>query len=195
MKIAEATPGRLAAGLALGLMLLVAAGQFYLGRSVQTFGDAAAARTALASVGALAEAIESAGLESPELPTAVERYDAANGAVESIRVIHLKQRRLVASTAPGDIDDRAAPRRLQRDEKPLFDLGQTLRANVESNAQEGRKWKEEVSIETAADRAADDESEETAADEADETADADAAPAKGPGGDAMDADSTLYLAA
>ncbi|MEM9468213.1 MAG: ABC transporter permease subunit [Actinomycetota bacterium] len=191
MKFAEATPARLAAGLALGLLLLVAAGQFYLGRSVQTFGDAAAARTALVSVGALSEAIESSGLESPELPTAVERYDSANDAVESIRVIHLKQRRLVASTAPEDAGDRAAPRRLKRDEKPYFDLGQSLRANVESNEQEGRKWKEEISIETAADRRAEQEADDDAGGET-----VDAGPSEvAAGGDPAEIDTSLYLAA
>ncbi|MEM8996474.1 MAG: sugar ABC transporter permease [Acidobacteriota bacterium] len=113
--------------------------------------------------------------------------------MDKVRVIHLKQRRLVASTAPEDAGDKAAPRRLQRDEKPLFDLGQSLRANVESNAQEGRKWKEEISIETAADRAAEEAAEEAGEDGADGAADARASDAGGAG--AAEVDSTLYLAA
>ncbi|MBP7149125.1 MAG: sugar ABC transporter permease [Acidobacteria bacterium] len=45
---------------------------------------------------------------------------------------------LEASTAPEDAGARAAPRRLEREEKPLYDLGQELRAAVEENRAEGR---------------------------------------------------------
>ena len=193
MKIAEATPMRLAVGLALGLLLLAAAGQLYLARSVQSFGDAAAARTALVSLGALAEAVESAGLDSEDLQAKVARYDDANDSVSSIKVIDLKKRRLLASTSPDDVDGKAAPRRLARPEKPLFDLGQSLRANVESNEQEGRKWKEEVSIETAADRADDSDEEESS--EAEEAVTPAARAAAAAESAEKPEDNVLYLAA
>ncbi|MCG8459127.1 MAG: sugar ABC transporter permease, partial [Holophagales bacterium] len=186
MKIADATPGRLTAGVALGLLVAALAVQTYLARTVSTFGDAASARTALVSLGALADAIEAAGLDSPELQSSIESYDKSNEAVSSIRVIHLRERRLLASTAPDDVGDRAAPRRLARPEKAIWDLGQSLRANSEANADEGRKWKEEVSVETAADRQA--EGDDSEGDPAPEES------AQDPAASEVD-DSVLYLAA
>ena len=46
--------------------------------------------------------------------------------------------------------DKAAPRRLLREEKPLFDLGQRLRAAVLTNQEEGVSRKNEIEISSAA---------------------------------------------
>jgi arabinogalactan oligomer / maltooligosaccharide transport system permease protein len=70
------------------------------------------------------------------------------------RVVRLSGSRLLASTASGDRDDSAAPRRLSRDEKWLFDLGQALRAAVETNVSEGVFRRRQVHIELLGDERA-----------------------------------------
>lgn len=60
---------------------------------------------------------------------AVAGFAAAHPEVTTIRVVDLGDRRLEASTVAGE----SAPRQLTLDEKPLFDLGQKLRAAVEGN--------------------------------------------------------------
>jgi arabinogalactan oligomer / maltooligosaccharide transport system permease protein len=67
---------------------------------------------------------------------------------DHFRVVRLSGSRLLASTAPADRDAAAPPRRLSRDEKWLFDLGQALRAAVETNVSEGVSRRRQVSIET-----------------------------------------------
>jgi arabinogalactan oligomer/maltooligosaccharide transport system permease protein len=53
---------------------------------------------------------------------------------------------LEASTDPQDVGDRAAPRRLSREEKPLFDRGQRLRGSVMGN-REGVASRPEIEVE------------------------------------------------
>jgi len=53
-----------------------------------------------------------------------------------IRVVRLGGARLLASTHPADLKG-DLPRRLTRDEKWLFDLGQELRAAADTNRAEG----------------------------------------------------------
>lgn|GEM_PF-126587 len=65
--------------------------------------------------------------------TAVERFAAAHPGIKSIRVVTFDGLLLEASTAPADTGTKAAPRKLERDEKPLYDLGQKLRAAVTEN--------------------------------------------------------------
>ncbi len=63
------------------------------------------------------------------------RFAAAHPEIAAIRVVEFEGILLAASTAPADRGTKAAPRRLAREEKPLYDLGQTLRAAVEGNRQ------------------------------------------------------------
>jgi arabinogalactan oligomer / maltooligosaccharide transport system permease protein len=63
------------------------------------------------------------------------------------RVVRLSGSRLLASTAPADLAQAPAPRRLSRDEKWLFDLAQSLRAAVETNVSEGVFRRRQVRIE------------------------------------------------
>ncbi len=53
---------------------------------------------------------------------------------------------LEASTAPGETGEKAAPRRLSREEKPLYDRGQKLRGAVAGN-REGGATKPELEVE------------------------------------------------
>jgi arabinogalactan oligomer/maltooligosaccharide transport system permease protein len=66
---------------------------------------------------------------------AVAAFAAAHPEVGAVRVVQFDGIRLVASTDPADQGAKIAPRPLARDEKPLYDLGQRLRAAVEANAQ------------------------------------------------------------
>ncbi|HEX6900652.1 MAG TPA: sugar ABC transporter permease [Thermoanaerobaculia bacterium] len=79
----------------------------------------------------------------------VARFAQEHPDVRAIRVVKLDDRMLEASTAPEDAGDKAAPRALTLDEKPLFDLGQKLRAAVQGNREgaEGAARSPEISIE------------------------------------------------
>jgi arabinogalactan oligomer/maltooligosaccharide transport system permease protein len=67
---------------------------------------------------------------------AVAAFAKSHPQVRAIRVVRFDGILLEASTAPEDTGDRAAPRRLERDEKPLYDQGQSLRAAVQANREE-----------------------------------------------------------
>jgi arabinogalactan oligomer/maltooligosaccharide transport system permease protein len=68
------------------------------------------------------------------------------------RVLLLQGISLEASTSPKDAGEAGAPRRLARDEKPLFDQAQRLRAAVASN-REGGASKPEIEVEGVLGRA------------------------------------------
>ena len=55
---------------------------------------------------------------------------------------------LTASTSPADTGDKAAPRHLDREEKDLYDRGQSLRSAVQGNREgaEGAARQDEISI-------------------------------------------------
>src|SRR5882724_899313 len=63
----------------------------------------------------------------------VTSFAEVHPATRAIRVLDLAERRLLASTAAADQGAQAAPRRLRMEEKPLYDLGNRLRAAVEGN--------------------------------------------------------------
>jgi arabinogalactan oligomer/maltooligosaccharide transport system permease protein len=82
---------------------------------------------------------------------AVSRFAESHPDVQSIRVITFEGIRLEASSDPADTGTKAAPRHLDRDEKPLYDLGQKLRAaiseNQENAAQGQATFNEELNVE------------------------------------------------
>jgi arabinogalactan oligomer / maltooligosaccharide transport system permease protein len=81
---------------------------------------------------------------------AVAAFAEAHPQITAIRVVNFGGSLLEASTAPADEGERAAPRRLSPalNEKPLYDLGQSLRSAVVSNRQgaEGAARGEEIAI-------------------------------------------------
>jgi arabinogalactan oligomer / maltooligosaccharide transport system permease protein len=87
--------------------------------------------------------------EGAKVRRAVARFAAEHPEATAIRVVKLESRQLEASTAPADRGDKAAPRTLVLDEKPVYDLGQKLRAAVEANRQgaEGAARAPEIAIE------------------------------------------------
>jgi arabinogalactan oligomer/maltooligosaccharide transport system permease protein len=127
------TPRRLASGLALGLLVAVGAASWGAARASLKAERGLEAEDAEALARELAESVERTGLEPEAAARAVSRFTELHPGTAAVRVIDLPGKRLVASTAPDDTAERAAPRRLTFDEKPLFDLGQELRAAVETN--------------------------------------------------------------
>jgi arabinogalactan oligomer / maltooligosaccharide transport system permease protein len=88
-----------------------------------------------------------AGVDGESVRRAVARFAREHPEVAAIRVIEGRQ--LVASTAPEDRREQAAPRTLVLAEKPVFDLGQKLRAAVEGNREgaEGAARAPEIAVE------------------------------------------------
>ncbi|RPH54803.1 hypothetical protein EHM82_06330, partial [bacterium] len=88
--------------------------------------------------------------EGERVRRAVRAFAEAHPGINAIRVVNFSGSLLEASTAPEDAGERAAPRRLSPalNEKPLFDLGQSLRSAVVSNRQgaEGGARGQEISI-------------------------------------------------
>jgi arabinogalactan oligomer / maltooligosaccharide transport system permease protein len=79
---------------------------------------------------------------------AVARFAAGHPEIKAVRVVDFEGIQLTASTSPKDTGAKAAPRRLERDEKDVYDLGQKLRAAVQSNREgaEGAARQPEISI-------------------------------------------------
>ncbi len=148
----DITPRRLAVGLALGLLVAVGAGAWGLARSRAAQNRERDVRDAVILAAELAELTGRAGLDPEPAGRLVERFAALHPAAVTIRVIDLAAKRLVASTAAADTGETAAPRRLSLDEKPLYDVGQELRAAVEANRREGRAWKPEIQMKRQAGR-------------------------------------------
>ncbi len=105
-----------------------------------------AARSATVSLSGLTQVIEELGIESEGLQAAVVAFAERDPVLAVARVVRFQGIRLMASNAPSDVGDNEAPRKMARDEKALYDLGQSLRAAVETNVSEGRAWKQEIDI-------------------------------------------------
>jgi len=89
------------------------------------------------------------GDEGAKVRRAVARFAKEHPEVTAIRVVKFDGRQLEASTAPEDRRDKAAPRTLVLAEKPIYDLGQKLRAAVEANREgaEGAARAPEIAVE------------------------------------------------
>lgn len=114
------------------------------GQPPQETGIGAELDAAMAPEGAAAD---EAG---EKVRAAVAAFAAAHPEIATLRVVSFEGIRLDASTAPGDTGANAAPRQLAREEKDLYDLGQKLRAAVQSNRETGDEAgarAEEVAIE------------------------------------------------
>ncbi|HEX6201462.1 MAG TPA: hypothetical protein VF100_00585, partial [Thermoanaerobaculia bacterium] len=130
---AEITPRRLAAGLALALAVGVGAGWLWLIATANDQARAHAVREARVLGQQLAELVAATELDEAAVGPVVALFDELHPSAETVRVVDLENRTLVASTAPTDTGEQAAPRRLVFEEKALYDLGQELRAAVEAN--------------------------------------------------------------
>ncbi|HYG61952.1 MAG TPA: sugar ABC transporter permease [Thermoanaerobaculia bacterium] len=88
--------------------------------------------------------------EGDRVRQAVAAFAKAHPEVQAVRVVRFDGILLEASTASEDTGERAAPRRLDRDEKPLYDQGQSLRAAIEGNREEGAARAPEIAVERRA---------------------------------------------
>lgn len=102
---------------------------------------------AAASTSGIGAELDAAAVEAPEatpgdeaggkVRAAVAAFAAAHPEISAIRVVSFEGIQLDASTAPADSGANAAPRKLAREEKDLYDLGQKLRAAVQNNQETG----------------------------------------------------------
>src|SRR5512136_197903 len=117
---------------ALGLLLATALGvgltHWVLLRARAKESRTRSDRVAVVSVNALVEVVERAGISGEGVRRAVAAVARDNRMLTGIRVVVFEGLSLEASTMAGDSGESAAPRRLTRDEKPLYDQGQRLRA-------------------------------------------------------------------
>ncbi len=137
---------RFAAGLAAALVLGVGLAQWSLVRARSRETGSRAQRVGVVALSALVELAERAGGAGDGLRKAVAAVARENGSLTAIRVVAFDGLSLEASTAAADTGEKAAPRRLAREEKGIYDQGQRLRAAVETNRQEGGARKEEIEI-------------------------------------------------
>ncbi|HEY6099972.1 MAG TPA: sugar ABC transporter permease [Anaeromyxobacter sp.] len=143
---------RLAAGLAAALAVGVGLAWALLRGEVRGASEEAEERLAVVSAQALAHLALSAWDRPERLPAAVSAFQAHAPGVRAARIVSLSGARLEASTSPADAGERAAPRRLGRDEKPIYDQAQRLRAAVVQNREE-KSARPEIEIARLASRA------------------------------------------
>ena len=151
MSAIEITPRRVAAGVAVGAAVGAVLLSVYFSAAGTRAAEGAFERQALVPLRALAAVVERAG--SPAAArAAVAEGSRQERTLTALRFVSLEERTLEFSTVAADRAAGEPPRRLVRDEKPLFDLAQQLRTAVETNREEGAARVEEVAVTVLADR-------------------------------------------
>jgi arabinogalactan oligomer/maltooligosaccharide transport system permease protein len=153
------TPRAFAVGLGLaalvGTLLATGGSRELVGSAVRAGEGQLAAVTARAG----AELVERTIAGGADPATTVAAWAREQDGLRMVRVV--RDRDLVFSTAAADLATGATPRRLVRDEKPLFDLAQELRAAVDENREDidqsgavaAAAHKEEIAVEALTDGA------------------------------------------
>ncbi|MHB8800153.1 MAG: carbohydrate ABC transporter permease [Thermoanaerobaculia bacterium] len=141
---------RFGAGLLLGTLLVAGVGHGLLSTSLGETARFGEDRRAVVSLRALTDLVTGAG-DGEAIRSVVAGFAAAQPRVAATRVVLFDGISLEASTDPADAGEDAAPRRLKRDEKDLYDRGQRLRAAIETNRAEGGARKDEVEKERLSD--------------------------------------------
>ena len=108
--------------------------------------DARADRAAMIAARAAADIASSFGGEGDALRAAMAAWQKEHPNVAALRVVNVDNRSFEASSFAEDLKEGEMPRQMQRPEKPLYDLGQELRADVETNVSEGTKREDEVVV-------------------------------------------------
>ncbi|WP_395852469.1 carbohydrate ABC transporter permease [Cystobacter fuscus] len=139
--------GRVLVGLFLSLGVALFIAQGLLAKALDSVSTERADRQSFVSLRALEDLVQRAGGSGDAVRAVVETWKTQLPAGSAVRVVAFSGIRLEASTFPEDVGERAAPRRLSREEKPLYDRGQRLRAAVETNREEGGARKLEVEAE------------------------------------------------
>ena len=91
-----------------------------------------------------AEQVTASDDSAPDFAALVTGWQARFTEITALRVVRSADAQFLASTNRHDAPP--FPRRLAREEKPLFDLGQELRANVETNLAEGVSRKKQIDV-------------------------------------------------
>ena len=134
---------RFGAGLLLGTLLAVGIGHHLLTEALAGTARYGEERRAVAALRSLTDLVARAG-EGDAIRAAVAGFSRTHPEVAATRVVLFDGLSLEASTDPADAGENAAPRRLKREEKDLYDRGQRIRASIETNRQEGGARKDEV---------------------------------------------------
>lgn len=139
-----------ALGLALALAAGVGLGEWFFAQAQDELLAERQEREVLMQALALADqaaAVEhdDPGASAARLGALARTWSARFPDLVAIRMVRSDDAWFLASTDPRDKP--ALPRPLARDEKALYDLGQDLRANVETNAAEGMLRKKQVAVE------------------------------------------------
>jgi len=138
-----------AVGLLLALLCAALLGNWFGRQAAAELVAEEQARVAILEGSALADFVAGTIAASPEdtapLQAALEDWVGRSADDDAIRVVRLGGARLLASTYA---DERAGelPRRLSKDEKWLFDLGQELRAAADTNSAEGGFRKAQIDV-------------------------------------------------
>ncbi len=135
---------RFGLGVALGAIFAVLLGHLLLAGAYRRAAEAKEARQGIVTLQALTDLIQRTA-DGDGLRRAVSEFQKGHPEISSIRAVIFDGLMLEASTAASDTGENAAPRRLTREEKPLYDLGQKLRSSVESNREESTN-KEELDV-------------------------------------------------
>ncbi len=144
-----------AVGTLLGTAVAVLLGSWFGGQAARELSEDRWNRAALIELMALSEAvggIEAQGNDAAPAQIAELLERAVSDTDGTYRVLRLSGARLLASTSAADAGDDGLPRRLSREEKWFFDLGQGLRSAVQTNREEGVTRRRQVEIDEIGDR-------------------------------------------
>jgi arabinogalactan oligomer / maltooligosaccharide transport system permease protein len=138
-----------ALGLLLALLAAVLLGRWFAGQSRDELAAQTQGRMAILEASALAEAVAGIVAANPDdtapLQAAMADWVARSPGDDHVLVLRLSGARLLASTRATDLQGEL-PRRLSREEKWLFDLGQELRAAIDTNTSEGVFRKPQIDV-------------------------------------------------
>jgi arabinogalactan oligomer/maltooligosaccharide transport system permease protein len=138
--------------LAFGAGVLLAAGLGcwlswrFVDQAARAETSAVEQRRAIVAVQGLAAIAAAAGDDGEALRRVVASWQAQSPGAAHARVVFMSGARLEASTDPQDAGDKAAPRRLAREEKVVYDRGQRLAGAVRENREQGVARVAEIEI-------------------------------------------------
>jgi arabinogalactan oligomer / maltooligosaccharide transport system permease protein len=144
MAAAPAHRLRVLIGVALAALLGAGLVRSFVAGASRQIADDAEERKAVVALEAVSSLLQRAGGQGDIARSAVAAWQARTPSVSHVRVFLSDGMRLEVSTAPGDAGERAAPRRLQREEKPLYDRNQRIAAAVRTNREEQQARKAEI---------------------------------------------------
>jgi arabinogalactan oligomer/maltooligosaccharide transport system permease protein len=138
---------------ALGLLLALLAagllGNWFYRQAAASLVEREHARVAILEGSALADAVAARLAAAPDdtaaLQAGLQDWVGRSPQDDAIRVVRLGGARLLASTHPAERSGEL-PRRLTKEEKWLFDLGQELRAAADTNRAEGVFRKPQIDV-------------------------------------------------